>query len=411
MLRARRHVSSLVVTALLAIASPAAGTSEGLSSDRNKPPEAAFAARSYAPGEAANLILWHGSASIVRIYHVAHGGGVTARDPLHGRPVARIRTASGARRISVRVGDWPSGLYVARLRGPGGDWLAPLIVRPRRFGEHRVAVVLPTNTWQAYNFRDADGDGVGDTWYAHPDVASVDLTRPYLDGGVPPKFRGYDRGFLRWLALRGVQVDFLADDDLERIRIGDDLARIYDLIVFPGHEEYVTTHAYDIVERFRDLGGNLIFLSANNFFYRVERRGPRLYRHGRWRDLGRPESALIGVQYVDWNQNRYPNLPYVVVGARRAGWLFAGTQLRNGDQFGRYGIEIDARTVQSPRGTQVLASIPNAFGPGKSAEMTWYESESGAKVFAAGVINFGGSSLWPVSSRLLDNLWRRMTKP
>ena len=32
------------------------------------------------------------------------------------------------------------------------------------------------------------------------------------------------------------------------------------------------THVYDVVERFRDLGGNLAFLSANTFFYRVERR-------------------------------------------------------------------------------------------------------------------------------------------
>ena len=35
--------------------------------------------------------------------------------------------------------------------------------RPRRpstaAGRHRVAVVLPTNTWQAYNRRDVDGDG------------------------------------------------------------------------------------------------------------------------------------------------------------------------------------------------------------------------------------------------------------
>ena len=35
-----------------------------------------------------------------------------------------------------------------------------------RLGEHRVAVVMPTLTWQAYNLRDVDGDGKGDSWYA-----------------------------------------------------------------------------------------------------------------------------------------------------------------------------------------------------------------------------------------------------
>ena len=338
-------------------------------------------------------------------------GGIQAqRDPLAGSPVTRALPVGKGGRIKLAMGEWPSGLYVARLQGSGGVGRAPFVLRPRRLGEHRIAVVLPTNTWAAYNLRDVDGNGVGDSWYAHGAVPSVDLARPFLDGGVPPRFRGYDRGFLRWLALRGHRVDFLADDDFERVASGDRLARLYDLIVFPGHEEYVTTHAYDIVERFRDLGGNLMFLSANNFFYRVERRGRLLFKLGRWRDLGRPESALIGVQYVDWNQNRYPNTAFRVVGRHRAPWLFAGTGLRNGDRFGHYGIEIDARTLRSPRGVRVLARIPNAFGPGKSAEMTYYETAAGARVFAAGVLNFGGSALWPDVALLLDNLWEKLSR-
>jgi N,N-dimethylformamidase len=397
---------------LLALLWLAAPEPPGEAAVRAHAPEAAFAARSYAPGETAELLLWRGTASSVEIEQVGHAGGRRGRrEPLAGRLVARIGPLRPGRRIVFRIGDWPSGLYAARIEGSGGVGLAAFVVRAASPGENRIAVVLPTNTWQAYNFRDVDGDGTGDTWYANPNVASVDLTRPYLGGGVPPRFRGYDRGFLRWLALRRIQVDVYADDDLERIPTGDRLARLYDLLVFPGHEEYVTTHAYDVVERFRDLGGNLMFLSANNFFYRVERRGSRLYRLGRWRDLGRPEAGLVGVQYVDWNRNRYPNLPYRVSGARRAEWLFAGTGLRDGDRFGRFGIEIDARTARSPAGTRVLATITDAFGPGKSAEMTYYETAAGAKVFAAGVINFGGSALWPVSSRLLDNLWRRLGAP
>jgi hypothetical protein len=208
--------------------------------------------------------------------------------------------------------------------------------------------------------------------------------------------------------MHRIDADFLADDDLERVPTGDRLARLYDLIVFPGHEEYVTTHAFDVIERFRNRGGNLAFLSSNNFFYRVERRGRLLFKTGKWRDLGRPEAALVGVQYVDWNQNRYPNRPYTVTGASRAAWLFEGTRLRNGDRFGHYGIEIDARTSRSPHGIKVLARIGDAFGPGKSAEMTYYETARGSKVFASGVMNFGGSALWPDISRLVENLWRRL---
>ena len=402
--RNRFYLGVLVVWALAAPLAPGAPGATAT------PPECAFDRRSYAPGETAVLVVWSGTGTTVRIERVGHTASRNG-DPLAGAPVAPAALVGSGRRLRVPIGDWPSGLYVARLRGPGGEGLAPFVVRPRRLGEHRVAIVLPTNTWQAYNLRDVDGNGVGDSWYAHSGVASVDLERPYLDLGVPPRFRGYDRGFLRWLALHGANADFLADDDLERAGTGDWLARRYDLIVFPGHEEYVTTHAYDVIERFRDLGGNLAFLSANNFFYRVERRGRLLFKTGKWRDLGRPEAALVGVQYVDWNRNRYPNQAYTVTGAGRARWLFEGTGLRNGDRFGHYGIEIDARTSQSPRGIKVLARIGDAFGPGKSAEMTYYETARGAKVFAAGVMNFGGSALWPDVSRMVENIWRRLAAP
>ena len=66
--------------------------------------------------------------------------------------------------------------------------------------------------------------------------------------------------------------DFLADDDLERLS-GAQLARLYDLVVFSGHDEYVTTARLGRDPQYRNLGGNLAFLSANDFFYRVDRRG------------------------------------------------------------------------------------------------------------------------------------------
>jgi hypothetical protein len=79
--------------------------------------------------------------------------------------------------------------------------------------------------------------------------------------------------------------------------------------------------------------------------------------------------------------------------------------------FGRYGIEIDARTSASPPGTEVLARIPNLLGNGGSAEMTYYETPAGAKVFAAGVINFGASLQEPAVERFLANVWARLIVP
>ena len=95
-----------------------------------------------------------------------------------------------------------------------------------------MAVVLPTRTWQAYNFYDADGDGFGDSWYARPQTTTVLLGRPYLDRGVPPH-RGYDLPFLHWLHKTEHEVDVLAQSDLESCTTGAALAAAYDLSSSP----------------------------------------------------------------------------------------------------------------------------------------------------------------------------------
>ena len=55
---------------------------------------------------------------------------------------------------------------------------APFVLAPTRLGEHRIAVVMPPQTWQAYNFQDVDGNGYGDTWYAGPPNGAVNLLDP-----------------------------------------------------------------------------------------------------------------------------------------------------------------------------------------------------------------------------------------
>ena len=396
---------SLALAALLATSSPNA--------DERKSIPAAFTARSYAPGNEARLVVWSRPRDLtIQLFRAGPEKTRSLRDDvMRGIPVTvrtNERMSDGA--VNVRTPIGPSGLYFAKLTAPGGEvGYAPFVLRPRVLGRVRVLVVMPTNTWEAYNLRDVDGNGVGDTWYADSRIPSVDLTRPFLDRGVPPHFREYDQGFLRWVAHTGRRPEFLSDDDLERLS-GDRLAKLYDLIVFSGHEEYVTPQVYRAIASYRNLGGHLAFLSANNFFYRVVRRGHRIFRTGRYRDIGMDSARITGARYVGWFEGRYPTHPYTVTGSALAPWLFAGTGLHDGSTFGSYGIEIDARGLGSPPGTLVLARIPDDFGPGRPAEMTYYETKRGAKVFGAGAINFGGTAEWPVVSRILDNLWARLSK-
>ena len=381
--------------------------------------EAAFTRRSYVPTEPMDLLVRTDAPSFVLSFlRLGHGPYLSLRsDDLTGEsmgtPVSIDWSGkrSAARRIRVQSGTWPSGLYAARLETPDGRvGFAPFVLRAPTPGPSRVAVVLPTNTWQAYNLHDADGDGWGDTWYAGGNPPVV-LDRPYRARGVPPRFRRYDYPFLRWLEQTRRNPDFFTDDDVDALASGDDLRRLYDLVVFPGHTEYVSQHAYDVVERYRDLGGRLVFLSANNFFWKVEREGNGIRRIAQWRTLGRPESRLLGIQYRA-NDDGTRQGPYMVSDVDAAPWLFAGTGLANGsvigEEVGGFGIEIDSVTPESPPGTTVLARIPDLFGPGVTAEMAYYETPAGARVFSAGVMDFPAVLFTDVGVKLLDNLWRHM---
>ncbi|MFZ0341880.1 MAG: N,N-dimethylformamidase beta subunit family domain-containing protein [Gaiellaceae bacterium] len=379
----------------------------GVETDPPNTVVAGFPARSYRAGDVAELAVHTPARKLALEFFQAGPERRRAPSGMGGVRVTSRREIDwhgGSGVVQLGIERWPTGLYFVRLHDDEGrSGYAPFVLRPHDadLGRARVLVVLPTNTWGAYNFRDAA------TWYANPDVTQVDLTRPYL-GGVPPHYRGYDMGFLRWFAGHGKQADFFADDDLESVPSGEELARRYRLIVFSGHEEYVTEHTYDIVQRFQKLGGNLMFLSANNFFYKVEKQGNLMNGRWRWRDLGRPEARMIGAQYLDWYQDVYPNRPLTVTGAHRAPWLFERTGFGNGSRFGTYGIEIDALSPDSPEGVEVLAEIPHIFGPGQTAQMTHYTAPNGAEVFDAGVLNFGGTADDPGVSTMIENLWQRL---
>ena len=337
--------------------------------------------------------------------------GVAVNNPVTIPWSARHRRAM----LNFAVGPWPTGVYYVRLTADDGRiGYAPFIVRPTVFGStSRIAVVMPTNTWQAYNFRDSDGNGWGDTWYAKGAQSTVALGRAYIRRGVPPQWRKYDVGVLRWLHMTGKRPEIITETDLESIRTAEELLSFYDLVVFSGHTEYVTPHEFNLIEGYRNLGGNLAFLSANNFFWEVRREGKILRRTRLWREMGRPESAFIGVQYRANDDGRIQR-PFVVRSVTTAPWLWAGTGLTDGATFGQelggYGIEIDQTSGFTPPQTIVLADVPDLYGPGLTAQMTYYESGP-AKVFAAGTLDFGGTATyWPMR-RMLENLWARLAVP
>ena len=106
-------------------------------------------------------------------------------------PVLLAGSARAARPGSRSATGRPASTSPSSPPRADGSATRPSSSRRSGSAEHRVAVVLPTRTWQAYNFRDADGDGIGDTWYAtRGRPGHRRLHRPFLNRGVPPHFRG-----------------------------------------------------------------------------------------------------------------------------------------------------------------------------------------------------------------------------
>jgi len=379
--------------------------------------DAGFPKPSYVAGDHATMSVATTARRLtVQIFRAGAGtGGGSGPERMNGRavtPAAVVRWPypDHPGRLSLQIGGWPSGVYFARLQARDGHvGYAPFVLRSAAPGrDTNVAVVMPTNTWEAYNFQDVDGDGWGDTWYASSDIHAIDTTRPYIRGGRPSHWR--NRGFLDWLTSTHRSVDFLTDADLDATTAGALRSR-YRLIVFAGHEEYVTPHEYHVIARFRDLGGNLMFLASNNLYWKVVRRGSTLTRIDQWRDLGKPEAAIVGAQYVANDLGQHQG-PYEVLHTSATRWFFAGTGLENGSSFGNFGVEFDMTAAASPPGTVVLASVnPHLPGnPDVRGEMTLYR-RGDSTVFDAGTLTFGLLAGRPVEARMLDNLWARMTKP
>jgi hypothetical protein len=382
--------------------------------DSKKPKLTAYFPReSYSPGAVADLQITD-TAQNVAIQVMRAGTEakrVRAHDVMTGAPMTAVHAigpVAGRRNVRVQLGsDWPSGFYFVRLTSGSRVGYATFVLRPRRLGEHSVAIVLPTETWQAYNFRDDNGDHHPDTWYAGGSTAR--LYRAFQNRGVPPHYAQYDVNLLQWAYANHRAADYLSDAEL-RSTTGAQLRKAYQLVIFEGHHEYVTQHEYDAVETYRNLGGNLAFLSANNFFWKITIDRGVMTRVAKWRDLGRPEAALIGVQYYrnDMGEHRGPWI--VRQAAARLPWLLNETGLDVGVAFGNGGIEADDVTSDSPKNVIVVAAIPNLYGDGRDADMTYYQTASGAKVFAAGAFTLAGSVWWPHVRELVSNVWERLAQ-
>lgn len=339
-----------------------------------------------------------------------------------------------------------SGMYCLHVETEGGAHTSiPWVVAPSE-PRAAVAVLAPTNTWNAYNkfggrsnYINANQLPPTPTVFARTDVgryvntllsehdwpngeyAPVSFKRPDplnniglgeqpddpLRGRTQCGLAAAEWRFLSWLEREGYAYDLYADGHLQDGTLDLDSYRV---LVLSVHPEYWSRQMYAKVKDWVfERGGKLIYLGGNGLDCEVEFTDDDALVFHTYQSAGssvenrmhrtyEATSALLGVVYTE--TGAMTGAPYEVVAPDH--WVFAGTGLRMGELFGlesqseripggASGHETDKRTEFSPPGTTLLAKGRNIDDGG--AEMIYFGTPSGGEVFSAGSITWNASIL------------------
>ena len=272
--------------------------------------------------------------------------------------------------------DWPSGAY--RVIVDDGDrpvW-ASFVVRGRG-GEGPLCVVLPTHTDQAYN------DWGGRSFYTLPPGAVLSFERP-----TPSSLYTAPIHLIRWLAREGIGFAVATNDD---VHAHPDMLARYPGVALTWHDEYWTRAMRENLEDYIAAGGSVLCFSGNTCWWQTRLEDERLtcYKFEASRDpYWQIDSALVTTHWDESPVNESPseflgltwrdggmvnwstawNCPcaydwllghggYQMDGA--AHWVFAGTGLADGEQFGRpyaiVGYEVDGARLAWSEGLPTVA--------------------------------------------------------
>jgi hypothetical protein len=339
----------------------------------------------------------------------------------------------------VPVGkDWASGYYSVRFRveDKGGKWTqrakrtaeseAFFVVRAAQPGARsKMLLQLCTNTYNAYT------NWGGFSVYAYNSLAKNQGSRVSFERPLSSQFSRWELAFVQWCERNGYQLDYATNADLE---FRPELLKNYRLVLSVGHDEYWSAPMRDHLEAFIAGGGNVAFFSGNSVCWQVrsedEGRAFTCFKQNYHLDpifqtrdfktlstawshhlVARPENQLTGVGFL-WGgymkshgQFMDANAAYVV--HRPEHWIFEGTGLKRGDDFGgkdtivgyecdgceltwRDGLPFPTYRDGTPKSFEVLATCPVRWHPD---DAEWYERWEKGRTGAAtlGIYTQGGT--------------------
>ncbi len=442
---------------------------------------------SISPGDPLRLKVRSKSTYDVRIMRLGYYAGAGAREVKlvtgnaalvqpYPTPDAKSGLAEARWAVTVTVNDtagWTPGLYVARAEtSTGKQALTFFTVRDDKLAARMpYLLVVGTATHQSYNAwpgpagaatSDIDSPSwVGKSFYgfnsskAHPSesigelrqAVRVSFDRPYFVGGGTADVSVYEYPLLRWVEKSGYDMAVATDVDLH---LNPGLLSGRKLVVFSGHEEYVSWQMFDNAIAARKAGVNMLFMSGDTWSWQVRFepgssggtstlvgykeswvRDPeqklayslkaagkieeakshyRLVTRG-WKNLEvdtaagiderRPGMTLTGVQSsgiirdamgVGMHGGLYPWADLVVTAEGH--WIFNGTTLKNGSKIANvFGYEVDSTMKSSPEfdkfrqpGQTVLGAIRQVSDGTVKGAAATFRDPSGAEVVAMSAI-------------------------
>lgn len=347
-------------------------------------------------------------ASVYRIGHFAGKGGTKVAEVEGERKQFQVQSPDPQTRAvvagwpvvaEVDSTGWPSGLYTVVVRSPDGGTNIPFVVRPES-AQGTVAILAGSMTWQAYNiwggrslYKDAAGDFAGRSY-------AVSYERPYDHAlwGAPIAM-GFDIPVARFADDVGIDHVWFSNADIAR---DPSLLNGAKAVVSTGHDEYWPASYRKALFDARDAGSHLAFLGANVGYWRVDLRDDEVYcakdasiqpKNIRWRDQGKPESEIVGVLY-----DAFPVAGPMVI--REPGFaLFDGIGVEKGSAFpGLVGTESDRYYPGDPTPERIevpTLSPVDCRGKQTWSTMTYYGTDSGARVWASGTMNWTHSLMGP----------------
>jgi hypothetical protein len=344
----------------------------------------------------------------------------------------RTLTCPWTASVTVKVPtSWISGVYVAVISTDSKfQSLAPFwVIDDTRHSDLLYNSAI--NTYQAYNNfpyepPPSNPAGLPQTGHSLYDFNSA--------GGIPAVKVSFDRPFNSQYGGPGdgglydfepELISFIEKNGYDTTYTNDQAVDAkpaslltHKAVVIGGHAEYWTQGAYDGAITAREVGVGLAFITANEIYWQVRYEPnsqgvPRRVMVGykdwapdpfpnpalrtiKWRDLGRPEQKLSGVQFPTNGNQNWGGQWYVP--RSTTNWAYAGTGMVNAEpvRTEAVGYEIDSydATVGRPQGTKYTTLSASPF---LNFQGQWYVQNSS--------IYLGSGHNWVWATGSMDWSW------